>query len=168
MTSAARSPLRTTPAGGPAPPAPDDGGAIKALADELTDIMNGLLGILEVETELVRAGRLKCARGLEARKAELAARYLAQTLRLKASAGPLRRELPETLARLERQHDVFRALLQINLTVLATAHAVAEGIIRGAVGEVGRKLAPQTYGAGGRPSQPPAKGAQPVLINRNF
>jgi hypothetical protein len=140
----------------------------QTLIAELTDVMDGLLGILELETELVRAGRLKDARGLEARKAALAAQYLAQTMRLKASAGLLRRQLPETLARLERQHDVFRALLQINLTVLATAHAVAEGIIRGAIGEVGRKLAPQTYGAGGRASQPPAKAAQPVLINRNF
>ena len=41
----------------------------------------------------------------------------------------------------------FNALLQINLTVLATAHAVSEGLIRGAHAEVARKNAPQTYGA---------------------
>jgi hypothetical protein len=32
---------------------------------------------------------------------------------------------------LRRKHDELHALLRINLTVLATAHAVSEGIIRG-------------------------------------
>ena len=43
------------------------------------------------------------------------------------------------LATLQPRHDTFRALLQINLTVLATAHAVSEGIVRGVSGELARK-----------------------------
>ena len=57
------------------------------------------------------------------------------------------------LEALRRHHDTFRALLQINLTVLATAHAVSEGIVRGVSGEMARHAAPQTYGASG-PRQP--------------
>ena len=47
-----------------------------------------------------------------------------------AGAGASR--CPDLLAALRKQHDTFNALLQINLTVLATAHAVSEGLIRGA------------------------------------
>lgn len=166
MSAEGRSPARL-PATGPARPPLAGAAEAATLVAELTEVMNGLLGILELETALVREGQLKEARSLEARKAELAGGYLAQTQRLKASAGLLTRHLPERLAGLQRQHDLFRALLQINLTVLATAHAVAEGIIRGAAGEVARKRGPQTYGAGGRAAQPPAKAAQPVLVNRN-
>ena len=36
----------------------------------------------------------------------------------------------------EQCHNTFRDLLQTNLTVLATAHAVSEGIIRGVSGEL--------------------------------
>jgi hypothetical protein len=52
--------------------------------------------------------------------------------------------------------------------VLATAHAVAEGLIRGVAGELGRKRAPQTYGAAGRAMEPPLRSAQPVILSRTF
>jgi len=42
---------------------------------------------------------------------------------LKASQKYLSQASPELLTTLHRHHDVFRAMLQINLTVLATAHA---------------------------------------------
>ena len=76
--------------------------------------------------------------------------------------------MPELLAALRKQHDTFNALLQINLTVLATAHAVAEGLIRGAHAEVARKNAPQTYGSSGRASAPPRNAATPVSVSRTL
>ena len=63
----------------------------------------------------------------------------------------------------------FRSLLQTNLTVLATAHAVSEGIIRGVSGELARKQAPSTYGANGRANQPSRrKASQPLAISRSL
>ena len=41
--------------------------------------------------------------------------------------------------------------------MLATAHAVTEGLVRGVSGELTRKSAPQTYTAFGRNPAPPAK-----------
>ena len=38
----------------------------------------------------------------------------------------------------------------MNLTVLATAHAVSESIMRGVSAELARKATPQAYGASGR------------------
>ena len=62
----------------------------------------------------------------------------------------------------------FRPLLQTNLTVLATAHAVSEGIIRGVSGELARKRTPSTYGASGRANGPAAKASQPLAFSRTL
>jgi hypothetical protein len=53
------------------------------------------------------------------------------------------------------------------MTVVATAHAVAEDLIRGAVAEAARQRAPQTYGSGGRANAPPPRATAPVAVNRN-
>jgi len=74
--------------------------------------------------------------------------------------------MPDKLEALRRHHDAFRALLQINLTVLATAHAVSEGIVRGVSGEMARHSAPQTYGASGRANQPGRGLAAPLAVSR--
>jgi len=58
--------------------------------------------------------------------------------------------------------------LQINLTVLATAHAVSEGIVRGVSAEMAQKSAPQTYGASGRHNLPNARHAQPMAVSRSL
>jgi hypothetical protein len=134
----------------------------------LLNVMDALLATVERETELVRAGNLTEAAALEASKTELAGRYLATTTRLKANAAHLSQDLPKTLDLLRERHDLFRALLQINLAVLATAHAVSEGIIRGAAGEVARKAAPQTYGASGRTTNRPPTAVQPVAVSRRL
>ena len=59
-------------------------------------------------------------------------------------------------------------LLQMNLTVLATAHAVSEGIIRGVSGELARTRAPQTYGASGRANAPDPRASQPLALSRKL
>ena len=69
---------------------------------------------------------------------------------------------------MRKRHDAFRALLQTNLTVLATAHAVSEGIIRGVSGELARKQAPSTYGASGRTNTPGPKASQPLAVSRTL
>ena len=89
-------------------------------------------------------------------------------LRLKASRRFLAQIAPDALATLQRRHDAFRALLQINLTVLATAHAVSEGIIRGVSAELQRKATPQTYGASGRASMPGRKSVEPMAVSRSL
>jgi hypothetical protein len=69
---------------------------------------------------------------------------------------------------LRARHDRFQSLLQTNLTVLATAHAVSEGIIRGVSGELARKRTPSTYGASGRANAPNARAAQPMAVSRSL
>ena len=50
------------------------------------------------------------------------------------------RVVPDKLETLRRRHDAFRALLQIDLTVLATAHAVSEGMVPGRFRRVGAQI----------------------------
>jgi hypothetical protein len=127
-------------------PAPSTATAAEArkLAEDLMDVMSALLGVIERETELVRAGKLREAMAFEPNKAELSRRYVNAVGQLKASQQYLSQTAPELLDTLHRHHDVFRAMLQINLTVLATAHAVSESIVRGVNTEVQRKNIPNT------------------------
>ncbi len=143
-------------------------GEAERVIANLGKIMDALLSTVEQETELVRAGRLADAGKLEATKSELAGQYLADTERLKASKPYLERGTPKALDALRARHETFNALLQINLAVLATAHAVSEGIIRGVSDEMNRKQAPSTYGASGRTNAPAPKSCQPMAVCRTL
>jgi hypothetical protein len=128
--------------------------------------MDDILHIVEQETALVRAGSLVEASRLQEAKAELANRYYAGASQIKAMLPALQSTQASALAELKRRHEEFRALLQINLTVLATAHAVSEGIMRGVSDELARKAAPSTYGASGRTNAPKPGAAQPLAVSR--
>ena len=140
----------------------------ESLVRHLLAAMDALVATVEQETALVRGGKLKDAVALEATKSELARLYVTDTAQVKANLPLLSKQVPDLLAALRKQHDTFNALLQINLTVLATAHAVSEGLIRGAHSEVARKSAPQTYGNSGRPAAPPKGAAVPVSVSRSL
>ena len=139
-----------------------------AVATHLNDVMDGLLKVLDHETSLVRAGKLAEASSLEKTKSELARLYITDTATLKANVPFLRSYQPDLLAALREQHERFQALLQVNLTVLATVHAVSEGVMRGVCTELTRKKAPQTYGASGRHSVPDTRHTQPVAMIRSL
>jgi hypothetical protein len=142
------------------------GAQAMAAATELSAVMDAIVRLIEQETELVRAGRLAEATALQTAKSDLAARYYASASRIKTMLAAMRSAERQALSELQRKHGEFRALLQINLTVLATAHAVSEGIMRGVSDELARKAAPSTYGATGRANAPAAAAAQPLAVSR--
>jgi hypothetical protein len=138
----------------------------ETLIRHMLDVMDALLGTVEEETELVRAGNLVDASRLEPHKTELSQMYLADTARIRASQGYLSKSTPMMVDELRKRHEEFRVLLQMNLTVLATAHAVSESIMRGVSGELARKATPAAYGASGRPAAPSASASQPLTLSR--
>jgi hypothetical protein len=140
----------------------------RKLAEELMDVMSGLLGIIERETELVRAGKVREAMALEGQKGELSRRYMVTVERLKTSQKYLAQVSPELLTTLRSHHDTFRAMLQINLTVLATAHAVSEGIVRGVNTELQRRNIPNTYTASGQRAAPGPRSMTPLAVSRSL
>lgn len=158
--------MSPSPSNRPAPIA-SASDAERAIAN-LNSIMDSLVQTVGEETARVRAGRLRDAVELDEAKFELARRYAAETERLRAAKDIVGRSLPAALDALRKRHEAFQNLLQTNLTVLATAHAVSEGIIRGVSGELARKQAPSTYGATGRANTPGQKTSQPLAISRSL
>jgi hypothetical protein len=134
----------------------------------LTIIMDRMEATLAEETAQLRAGRLSAARELEAAKSELARLYAAQSERVKAAREIIAGSLPQAAEALRQRHVAFQTVLQTNLTVLATAHAVSEGIIRGVSGELARRRTPSTYGASGRANMPSPKASQPIALSRKL
>jgi hypothetical protein len=104
----------------------------------------------------------------ESKKRELSSRYVGAIGHLKASQKYLTETSPELLATLYRQHDVFRAALQVNLTVLATAHAVSESVVRGVNTEMQARNIPNTYTAAGRRAVPGPRHMTPLAVSRSL
>jgi hypothetical protein len=138
----------------------------ETLIKHLLEVMEALLGTIEEETALIRAGKLAEAAKLEPAKSELSRMYVTDTARIKASQVYLDRVKPAMAEELRQRHDLFRAVLQMNLTVLATAHAVSESIMRGVSAELARKATPQAYGASGSATAPSAGARQPLTLSR--
>jgi hypothetical protein len=154
----------TMPAPGPRPV--QTAGEAEQLIKHLIDVMDALLAMVEEETELVRAGKLDQMIPYEHAKSELSRLYLADTQRIRANQNKIAELTPARLDDLRKRHDEFRAVLQINLTVLATAHAVSESIMRGVSEELARKAQPQGYGASGHAMAPAKSGTQPLTLSR--
>ena len=159
--------LQARPATAPAKPISTPAEA-RALAEDLMAVMNGLLGVIERETELVRAGLLREAIALEDQKGELSRRYMVAVENLKNAQKYLAQVSPDLLTTLRRHHDTFRAMLQVNLTVLATAHAVSEGIVRGVNTEIQRRNIPNTYTASGQRATPGPRNMTPLSVSRSL
>jgi hypothetical protein len=140
----------------------------RKLAEDLMDAMSALLGLIERETELVRAGKVREAMMLEGKKQELSRNYVAAVSQLKASQPQLAKSAPELLSTLHRHHDAFRAMLQVNLTVLATAHAVSESVVRGVNAEIQKRSVPNTYTAAGRRAAPGPRHITPLAVSRSL
>lgn len=140
----------------------------RKVAEQLMDAMSALLGVIERETELVRAGKVREAITLESKKQELSRNYVVAVSALKANQAQLAKSAPELLSTLHRHHDAFRAMLQVNLTVLATAHAVSESVVRGVNAEIQKRNVPNTYTAAGRRAAPGPRHITPLAVSRSL
>ena len=151
----------------PAPAAIATAAEAEQATAQMIGLMDRLGGLLEEETALVREGKLAQAVTVAEPKADLVRRYVADCTRLRGS--PLARLLPKArLEALYRRYETFRSAIQTNMTVLATAHAVSEDIVRGVSAEMARKSTPQTYGASGRSNGPSRHAAAPIVVSRTL
>jgi hypothetical protein len=139
--------------------------AEQAIAD-LNGIMDRLVRVIEEETTRVRSGRVSAAVELEATKRALARSYAVQVERMRAARDIVRGSGSASLDGLRDRHASFQATLSKNMTVLATAHAVGEGIVRAVSSELARKQAPSTYGASGRANAPSSRASQPLAVSK--
>jgi flagellar biosynthesis/type III secretory pathway chaperone len=133
---------------------------------QVAELIEKLRGVIEQETALVHAGKVRNVATLGAQKSELTNKLHVTGESLKANAKFLLQAAPGGAAALADVQEAFRATLQRNMIVLATAHAVSEGIVRRLSGDLARKAAPQVYGASGRPTGPNPKQGKPLAVSR--
>jgi hypothetical protein len=158
--------ITANPLPSPAPTiAPAD---VEALMGRLMQAMDSLVAMIEEETALVRDGHLREAALIERAKGDFARSYVTDMARLAASQAALSQAAPDQVIAFRARHAQFHDLLRTNMTVLATAHAVSEDLVRGVSGELARKAAPQTYGATGRPAAAGASAIQPLAVSRSL
>jgi hypothetical protein len=136
--------------------------------DAVTALIEKLSELMQQETALVHAGRVRQASDLGATKSKLAGELFGCGERLKANAKFLLQCVPARCAALQHRQEAFRAVLHRNMIVLATTHAVSEGIVRRLSGEISRKASPQVYGATGRTAAPNPKQSRPLAISRSL
>jgi len=140
----------------------------EAAIAQVADLIEKLRDVIDQETALVRSGKVRKAIALGSAKNELAGQLATRAERLKANAKFLLKAAPGAAAALDRVQETFRAALRKNMIVLATAHAVSEGIVRRLSGDLARKASPQVYGATGRAVAPNPKHGKPLAISRTL
>jgi hypothetical protein len=140
----------------------------EAVISRLMQAMDRLVAMIEEETALVRQGRLREATAMQMEKGDFARGYAADLHRLATNKEALAGIDPELARTFRESHARFGELLRTNMTVLATAHAVSEDLLRGVSGEMARKAAPQTYGATGRPNALGPSAVQPLAVSRSL
>ena len=133
----------------------------------VAELIEKLRGLIEQETALVHAGKVRNAATLGPQKSDLTSKLYLTGESLKANAKFLLQAAPASAAALAKVQEALRAVLQRNMIVLATAHAVSEGIMRRLSGDLARKASPQVYGASGRATAPNPKHGRPLAVSRS-
>jgi hypothetical protein len=138
----------------------------ESLAVRLSGTMDALVAVLEAESKLVRAGRIRETGEITAQKAELARRWIRDLQVLQADPETLRRLAPGHVESLRARYDGFRAELQVNMTVLATAKAVAEDLVHEIADIVAKQDRPAAYGASGNAARTTPSASRPVTLSK--
>ena len=133
--------------------------------------MADLEKVLAHETAHVRVGRVRDGLAEEAKKSELASAYLRGLEAVKANAVALARFAPEAIERLKTAHAAFGRIVETNQTVLATARAVSESLVKSVAEEMNRLSRPQGYapagfGAAGSGAPPPR--SEPLVLSKRL
>lgn len=141
-----------------------------ALVEAVLEALAALSHVVGEETGLIKAGKLDEAMQREARKSELAGVYMKGVEQIKLNAVALARFAPEKVKRLKAAHLAFQDLIELNQTVLATARAVSESIVRDLAAENNRPMRAGGYGpaatVGAGVFARPNSG--PLVISRNL
>lgn len=127
-----------------------------------------LVGVLNQETTLLRAGRAREATTLTAQKTELAQSYMGYARAVQRQQQRLAAGAPRELALLKGAHERLATQMAENLRVIATARKVTEDLLTDVAMAVAATERPRTYGpAGTMPPIPPAP-AKGLSINRSL
>jgi hypothetical protein len=128
--------------------------------------LDRLVSILNEETVLLRAGRVREAGGLTAEKTRLAQDYMGFARSVQRELPRLRAEAPAMVEAMKVRHEQFATQMAENLRVIATARAVTEELLTDVANAMNARARPKTYGTTGTLSGQPPTAATGVSINR--
>jgi hypothetical protein len=125
-----------------------------------------LVGVMNGETTLLRAGRMREAGELSAEKTRLAQDYVTYSRAVQRQLERLKAEAPGDVDRLRSGHEQLATQMAENLKVIATARAVTEDVLTDVANSVGRANQTRTYGATGQIPTAPTAAGKGIAINR--
>lgn len=143
----------------------DDLPAIE-LCGRAAGTLDELVSIMNQETTLLRAGRMREAGALTAEKTRLAQDYVTLARSVQRQIERLRQEAPADVDRLRGRHERLATQMADNLRVIATARSVTEDLLTDVAATLGQKTRAKTYGANGELGGPPSQAARGIAINR--
>ena len=108
-----------------------------------------LLDIMNKETMLLRAGKMKEAGTLTPEKTQFSQDYVMLARAIQREAKRLQTEVPTQLEALQRRHESLATQMAENLRVIATARDVTESLLTDVAKSVGADAKPKTYGSEG-------------------
>jgi hypothetical protein len=139
-------------------------------ADELCRVaeiaLAALVDVMNQETTLLRAGRMREASVLTPDKTRLAQDYVGFARSVQRQGNRLRADAPEAVERLRLGHERLATQMAENLRVLATARMVTNDLLTDVAKVVGQQNKAKTYGRGGMVTADPAASARGIAINR--
>lgn len=135
------------------------------LCNRAMGALDQLVTIMNQETTLLRAGRLKDASVLTGEKTALAQDYVGLVRSIQRQTARLLKEAPDSVRALRAGHERLATQMAENLKALSTAKNVTEDILTDVAQAVGQKNQTRTYGATGQMSRGTVA-AKGIAINR--
>jgi hypothetical protein len=136
-----------------------------AMVDRIVETVGRLDAIMQEETRLIRAARLRDAASLVEEKTNLAGLYQHELEAVRAAAGVISRLVPDRAEALRHRLAGLQETLSVNLAVVGTARAVAEDMMRTVADEVSERERPRTYGSSGSVATATPRSA-PISLSR--
>lgn len=135
------------------------------MVDRIVETVERLNSIMQRETDLIRAAKLKEAGQLVEDKATLAGLYQRELEAVRAAASVIGRLVPDRAELLRNRLAGLQETLSVNLAVVGTARAVAEDMMRTVADEVSKREMPTVYGMHGQVAQT-SKGPASLSLSR--
>lgn len=138
----------------------------KELCRRAIDTLESLVTVMNEETTLLRAGRIREAGAVTAEKTALAQDYTGLVRSIQRQTARLLKEAPVEVRELRAGHERLAVQMAENLKVLATARIVTHEILTDVAAAVGEQSRTKTYGATGEINQDKRTAARGIAVNR--
>jgi flagellar biosynthesis/type III secretory pathway chaperone len=131
-------------------------------------VLDALVSVMNEETTLLRAGRIRDAGGLTAEKTQLAQEYVGLARSIQRQSARLQQQAPEEMQALRSGHERLATQMAENLRVIATARDVTEDILSDVARTVGQAARTKTYGSSGEIPAAAGPSAHGIAVNRSL